>query len=183
MTSPATSASELIVIGKVTGVYGVKGWVKIHSYTEPMENLLAYDCCYIERHDSWQPLELVSAKRHGKGLIALIEGVESREQAQLYCQANIAIPLSEMPPTEAGEYYWHQLQGLDVYTTGPENQQLLLGKVDHLMETGANDVLVVQKSKGSIDQRERLLPWLPDQVIKQVDIEAGLIRVDWDPDF
>ena len=175
--------SELVVVGKITTVYGVKGWVKVHSYTQPMENLLAYRSCYLERNGSWEPLIFEAAKRHGKGLVALIEGVNDREQARLYCQCTIAIPVADLPETEEDEFYWHQLEGLEVYTTGPDNQQLLLGTVLYMMETGANDVMVVKGNKDSIDKDERLIPWLPDQVIKDVDIDAGLIRVDWPHDF
>ncbi len=178
-----SAISNPVIVGKITTTYGVRGWVKVHSYTEPMENLLGYQSCYLERNGAWQPLVFEAAKHHGKGLIALIEGVNDREQARLYCQCNIAVPAAALPATEEDEVYWHQLEGLDVYTSGPKNEELLLGKVHHMMETGANDVLVVRKSPGSVDKQERLIPWLPEQVIKQVDIDAGLIRVDWDPDF
>jgi 16S rRNA processing protein RimM len=178
-----SESSDLIVMGKVTSVYGIKGWVKVHSYTEPMENLLAYDDCYLEYDDTWQPVSFKDTKKHGKGLVALINGVETREQAQTYCQRNIAIPISNLPATEDGEYYWHQLEGLEVYTVEPEHQPLLLGKVLQMMATGANDVLVVKHCKGSIDKQERLLPWIPEQVIKDVDIQSGVIKVDWDPEF
>lgn len=175
--------SDLVVIGKVTSVYGVKGWVKIHSYTEPMENLLTYQHCYIEFNGSWQPLVLDDAKSHGKGLIALIKGVEDREQARLYSQCPIAIPAQELPETEEDEVYWHQLEGLQVMSTTADGAEVLLGKVRHMMATGANDVLAVNSSQGSIDNRERLIPWLPKQVIKEIDLDAGRILVDWDPEF
>ncbi|MFA7554521.1 MAG: ribosome maturation factor RimM [Spongiibacteraceae bacterium] len=176
-------ASDLIVIGKITAVFGIKGWVKIHSYTDPVENLLDYSSCFLESNKLWEPIEFEAAKFHGKGLVALIKGVSDRDQAQLYCQRNIAVLKSDMPPLAGDEYYLHQLEGLDVYAPDAEGQRLLLGKVHQMMETGANDVLVVHASAASIDDRERLIPWLPEQVIKLVDIEAGLIEVDWDPEF
>ncbi|ARN75392.1 ribosome maturation factor RimM [Oceanicoccus sagamiensis] len=178
-----TEASELVVIGKITSVYGIKGWVKIHSYTQPMENLMGYKSCYLDQGDQWEPIDFEAAKRHGKGLIALIDGVNDREQARGYCQRDIAIPVSEMPVLTQGDFYWHQLDGLKVFTTNEEGDEQLLGEVKQMMETGANDVLVVKKCQGSIDKRERLIPWIPDQVIKTVDIEAGLMRVDWDAEF
>ncbi|MEE8059803.1 MAG: ribosome maturation factor RimM [Pseudomonadales bacterium] len=176
-------SSDWVVIGKITTVYGVKGWVKIHSYTEPMENILGYQPLYLERNGQWEPLAFEAAKPHGKGLVALIVGVTDREQAQCYNQCNIAIPAAELPALEEEEVYWYQLEGLEVYTTGPDQKELLLGKVHQMMETGANAVLVVRKSPGSIDKRERLIPWLPQQVVKDVDIEGGLIRVAWDAEF
>ena len=178
-----TDLPELIVIGKITAVFGIKGWVKIHSYTDPIENLLAYESCYLERNGVWEPLQFEAAKFHGKGLIGLIEGVSDREQAQLYCQCQIAMPIADMPELTEEDFYWHQLEGLKVYTSGPQGEQLLLGTVHHMMETGANDVLVVRSCEGSIDKVERLLPWLPEQVVKKVDIAAGSIQVDWDPEF
>lgn len=176
-------SSRLLVVGKITTVYGVKGWVKLHSYTEPMENILGYESCLIQLNGSWKPLELDAVKHHGKGLVAKITGVEDREQARIYCQCDIAVDKEDMPPLDEEDFYWHQLVGLSVFTDTAEGELLLLGKVQQLMETGANDVLVVHKAQGSIDRRERLIPWLPDQVVKQVDLEKGLILVDWDPEF
>lgn len=175
--------SELIVVGKITTVYGVKGWVKIHSFTDPMENLLGYQRCFLERGGQWQLLAIADAKLHGKGLVVLLDGVNDREEARLYCQCNIAVERSAMPELEEDEFYWHQLVGLQVYTESVDGKELLLGKVHSMMETGANEVIVVHKCKGSIDKQERLIPWLSDQVIKLVDIDAGIIRVDWDPEF
>lgn len=178
-----TDASGLVVIGKITSVYGVKGWVKIHSYTEPMENFMGYQSCYLDQGDQWQPVEFEAVKRHGKGLVALIEGVNDREVARGYCQRDIAIPVTEMPVLGKDDFYWHQLKGLKVFTTNETGDEQLLGEVQEMMETGANDVLVIKKCHGSIDKRERLIPWVPEQVIKTVDIEAGLIRVEWDAEF
>jgi 16S rRNA processing protein RimM len=175
---------ELVVVGKVTTVYGIKGWVKVHSFTEPMDNIFGYENCYIERNGQWQSVVLEGGKRHGKGLISRIKGVPTREEARLYGQCNIAIPASDMTELEDGEFYWHQLEGLKVLTTaGEDGQEQLLGKVHHLMETGANDVLVVRKCQGSIDKRERLIPYVPEQFVQDIDLTAGEIRVNWDPEF
>jgi 16S rRNA processing protein RimM len=87
-----------------------------------------------------------------------------------------------MPQLSQGEFYWYQLEGLKVLSARG-SQQVLLGEVSHLLETGANDVLVVQPCAGSIDDRERMLPWVDDNVILGVDLAAGEIRVDWDPTF
>lgn len=175
--------AELVVIGKITAVYGVKGWVKIHSYTDPMENLLGYQSCYYQRGNQWQPLIFEDVKRHGKGLVGLIEGVADREQAKSHCQSDIAIVRSDLPALDAEDFYLHQLEGLKVYSADADGNELLLGKVHQMMETGANDVVVVQACDGSIDKRERLIPWLMEQVILQVDIKAGLLRVEWDAEF
>ncbi len=183
--SAATAAdlADLVIVGRITTVYGVKGWVKIHSYTEPMDNILGFEAWHLWRNGTWQPVNIAGAKRHQKGLIAALEGVTDREQARAYCQCDIAVPSSEMPALDNGEYYWHQLEGLAVYAPDEQGQPQRLGRVDHLMETGANDVLVVRPDRGSVDDRERLIPWLPDQVVRSVDLDGGRIDVDWDIAF
>ena len=179
----AADSSERVVIGKITSVYGVKGWVKIHSFTEPMENFLSYTDCLIQRGGQWQPISFDEGKRHGKGLIAHIKGVDDRDLAAQYCKSEIAVSAEALPDLAEDEFYWHQLEGLKVLTTNDSGEELLLGKVSHMLETGANDVLVVRKCAGSIDREERLIPYLPGQFIKDIDLEGGLIRVDWAPEF
>ncbi|MGK0441564.1 MAG: 16S rRNA processing protein RimM [Pseudohongiellaceae bacterium] len=183
MALDASELPELVVIGKITSVYGIKGWIKIHSYTEPMENVFSYTDCFIQRGGQWQPISFEGGKRHGKGLVAQISGVDDRDIAAQYCKCEIATSVKAFPALAEDEYYWHQLEGLKVFTADESGKELLLGKVDHVLETGANDVLVVSKCAGSIDKEERLIPYLPGQFIKDVDIENGLIRVDWDPEF
>lgn len=174
---------DLVVVGRLTAVYGVRGWVKLHSYTEPMDNILGFRQLWLQRDGHWQPLVLEQVKRHQKGLVAQIEGVDDREVARSYCQCDLAVAATEMPALQDGDYYWHQLEGLAVVTTGTDRPAEKLGSVSHLLETGANDVLVVQPAPDSIDDRERLIPWLPGQVVKNVDIAGGSITVDWDSDF
>ncbi len=169
---------EMLVAGKITGCYGVKGWVKIHSYTEPQENFLAYGHWRLKRRGVLEPIEFDQGRRHGKGLVAHIVGVDDRDQAESYRGLEVAVPAVELPELESGEFYWHQLQGLQVWC-GTGEERVLLGTVDFLIETGANDVLVVKASEGSIDDRERLIPYLPDDVVTRVDLEAGVIEVDW----
>lgn len=175
----STSTKENMVLGKITAVYGIKGWVKIYSFTDPMENIFNYSPWQLNIGGSLQTVEVEASKRHGKGLIAKLVGVDDRDVARNFCGHEIFGDSSQLPELEEGEYYWNQLKNLLVYT---ESDQLL-GKVSHLMETGANDVLVVKATKDSIDQQERLLPYLPDQVIKEIDLETGTMRVDWDPEF
>lgn len=179
----AIDPSQLVVIGKITTVYGVKGWVKVHSYTEPMENFFGYTDFLIEQNGNWSPIAFAESKRHGKGLVARIDGVDDRDVAATYTRCSIATPLSALPELEEDEFYWHQLEGLKVLTSGPDGESLLLGVVSHMLETGANDVMVVRKCPGSIDAQERLIPYLPDQFVDHIDLESGEIRVDWDPEF
>lgn len=169
----ATSA-QLVVVGKIVGLYGVRGWVRVMSYTQPRENILRYRHWHLRRGDGWRPVEVAAGQNHGKGLVVGLRECTDRDQARGLIGLEIAVPRSELPPPAEGEYYWADLVGLRVETI--EGQ--VLGTVDHLIETGANDVLVVHG-----DDRERLIPFVTDQVIRRVDLAAGLIQVDWDPDF
>ena len=168
-----------IVVGKIAGVFGIKGWVKLYSYTQPRANISQFSGWYRQAGDGRvEPLPLDEFKAQGKAMVAHIRGIDDREQALALRQQLVLVAADELPALPEGEYYWHQLEGLRVTVAGQ-----LLGRVDHLIETGANDVLVVAPCEGSIDQRERLLPYLPGQVVLAVDTNAGEIQVDWDPDF
>ncbi len=173
------------MIAKIGAPYGVKGWFKVHSYTEPVENFLVYQSCYLQgsgnRGGSWQTVAIEASRRHGKGLVAKLKGVDNPEQAREYGQCELAVARSSMPALEEGDYYWHQLEGLTVRLEADPKQ--VLGKVDHLLDTGANDVLVVKACRGSMDKHERLIPYLPGQVVTTVDLALAEIRVDWDPEF
>lgn len=173
------SQHDVTVVGKITSVYGVKGWVKIYSFTSPMENILAYAPWQLKMGGQWKPYKVAESKQHGKGLIARLEGVNDRELARQFCGVEIAIDKALLPELDAGEFYWSQLEQLAVYTLNGE----LLGRVSHLIETGSNDVLIVKGNAESIDRRERMIPYLPDQVIKEINLETGTMRVDWDPEF
>ncbi|NIB43005.1 ribosome maturation factor RimM [Pseudomaricurvus alkylphenolicus] len=178
----AQKRSNLVNVGRISTVFGVKGWVKIHSETEPMENIFSYNPWWLKTRHGVKAVEVDEHRPHGKGMVAHIKGIDDRDQAQELCRVTIAVERDQMPELEVGEYYWHQLQGLSVITEY-EGQESRLGTVTRLLETGANDVLVVQGDEQSVDQEERLIPYVPDQFVTSVDLDAGEIRVDWDPDF
>lgn len=173
------SATAETIMGKVTSVYGVKGWVKVFSYTQPKENLLKYKTWSLRKDGREQVVKVLTCKVHGNGLVAQIDGYNDRDQAKSLTESFITINVDELPPLEGDDYYWHQLEGLEVLTVSG----VLLGKVHHLMETGSNDVLVVRKCSGSLDSKERLIPYLLDQVVTSVDLDNQQIVVDWDPEF
>lgn len=165
--------SDLVEIGRISGVYGLHGWVKVYSYTEPRENILAYSHWHVHTRGQWRPMEVAEGRGHGKGVIARLAGCEDCDAASLLVGAEIAVTRKQLPPAGPGEYYWVDLEGLRVVTlSGIE-----LGTVDHLFETGSNDVMVV---KG---ERERLIPFIQGAVVVQVDLEHRIMRVDWDPEF
>jgi 16S rRNA processing protein RimM len=168
-----------VLLGHITAAYGVKGWVKVYSSTEPMDNIFNYKPWQVRLGGQWCTVELKHGKRHGKVLIAQLAGCQDRDQARHYCGADIAVDRLKLPLLEPGDYYWQQLIGLHVETAAG----VKLGQVNHLIATGANDVLVVQGQADSIDFKQRLIPWLPDRVIVSTDVTAGVIRVDWDPEF
>ncbi len=174
------------VVGKLTAVYGIKGWVKVYSYTEPAEKIFSFQPWFLVGNEGGKSMTVVidDHRPHGKGLIAHIKGVDDRDQAALYCQRQITVDMGELPALPEGEYYWQQLKGLKVMSVygGRDNAPLLLGRIGDLMETGANDVMVVVPCENSIDQRERLLPYV-DAYVLEVDLDAGTMLVDWDPEF
>lgn len=171
---------DLIILGRVSSVYGVKGWVKIYSYTEPMDRILDYGEWLLNMNGQWQPITVSKGRSHGKGMVAHFEGCDDREQARLYNGADIAVPRERIPELPEGDYYWYQLEGLQVINV----QGTILGKVDHMMSAGAsNDVLVVKGDADSLDRQERLIPYVPEIYVKEVDLEQGRILVDWDPEF
>ena len=167
------TAETPIVMGRIGGPYGVRGWVHVVSFTMPADNLLDYRPWYLARKRDWQLTDVVEARRHGKGLVAKLPGCDDRDAAALLKGMSIGIQRGQLPEPGEDEYYWHDLEGLRVQTT----QGMDLGTVDHLIETGANDVLVV---KG---ERERLIPFIRGQVVLSIDLVAGEIQVDWDPEF
>lgn len=180
------SAQKHIVIGRIGAVYGLKGWVKVFSYTSPMENLLQYKHCMIRHHQDskgeWKPAKIIAGKTHGKGLVIQLEGCEQREQAKALNLYDIAVASEQLPDLPEGDYYWHQLEGLQVITT-PEFGSQLLGQVDHLLTTGANDVLVVKPCSQSVDDKERLLPYVPGQYVTEIDLASQVLTIAWDPEF
>jgi 16S rRNA processing protein RimM len=179
------AAGKQIVIGRVAGVFGIKGWVKIRSYTSPMENFLNYPHGQL-RSDSGEVVRAVTLKEgrpHGNGLIAHFAGIDDRDRAAGLVGLDVVVDAAMLPPLEDGEYYWHQLEGLRVFIVTADGTELFIGVVDHLMETGSADVLVIVPSAGSIDDRERLIPFQLDAVVTKVDLAAGRMLVDWDPEF
>ena len=161
-----------ITLGKIVGVYGVKGWVKVYSETRPREQIFEYSPWTLEQDGSRSEINLLEGRVHGKGLIAQLEGIGDRNQAEKLTGAVISVPQKALPETDKDEYYWSQLTGLRVVNT----EGVDLGKVTGLFETGANDVMVVKGEK------ERLIPFTRFAVL-DVDLDSGKITVDWDADF
>lgn len=168
---PATE--KWVELGRVSGVFGVHGWVRVFSSTQPRDGILAYPDWHIGREGEWSVRRLEAGHVHGKGIVAKLAGSDDRDSARDLMGKGIAVPRSELPPTAPGEYYWTDLIGLQVFADDGHD----LGVVASLMETGANDVLVVN------GERERLIPFVMDDVVRCVDLRSGRLVVDWDPEF
>lgn len=164
-----------ITVGQIVGVFGVRGWIKVYSYTRPREAILSYSPWLIALPDNWRAFDVVEAHTQGKGIVARLGGHKDRDQASALVGAQIAIERSQLSPLKPGEYYWAQLEGLKVVNTRGRD----LGKIHHLFETGANDVMVVRREAANGITREQLIPFVP-QVIREVDLDAALMRVEWD---
>tara|TARA_R110000823_G_scaffold115436_2_gene238066 strand:+ start:2375 stop:2914 length:540 start_codon:yes stop_codon:yes gene_type:complete len=171
---------ELLAAGRITGCYGVRGWVRIHSYTAPPENFLALGQWCIRRNGSREPLAIDAGRMQGKSLVAHIAGVDDRATAESYRGLTVEVPRAVLPPLEEGDYYWRDLEGLQVWCREDEaSERVLLGVIDYLIDTGANDVLAVKPTAGSIDQHTRLIPYLPGDTVAAVDLAEGRIDINW----
>jgi len=168
-----TKEDTLISLGSISGVFGVKGWVKVHSFTDPREKIVEYGLWQVKHQGKWQEAKLSAGKRQGKTIVAKLVGLDDRDEAMLYQGDEIAIYPRQLDSLQPGEYYWHQLTGLSVITL----EGVKLGQVHHLLETGANDVLVVRGDK------ERLIPFTVGNAVVEVNLQTQTITVDWDPEF
>ncbi len=162
--------STVVVLGRVSGVHGIRGWVKLFSYTSPRDGILEYSDCRVLQDGGWSETRIVEGRRQGKSIVARFEGIDDRDAAAALIDREIGVLRGQMPEPDEGSYYWSDLEGLRV--DGVDGKTI--GHVDHLIETGANDVLVVAGSS------ETLIPFLPDSVVKMVDLDAGVIVVDWE---
>lgn len=170
-----------LVIGRISGVFGVRGWVKIMSFTEQPSNIFDYQPWLVESEGSLASIQVDEWKSHGDGLVARFNGIDDRDVARSWCLKDISVKTALLPDLNESDFYWHQLEGLVVYNHYGNNEQRL-GVVTTMLETGANDVIVVTGDAESIDRQERLIPYSEQYVIK---IDLGLQRIDvtWDPDF
>lgn len=174
--------SKLIDVGRIAAVHGVKGWLKVQSFTQPADNLFHYHPWWLKTPHGVKPVEIDGSRPQGKGFVVHIKDLDDRDLAAQYTGLVIAVDRQLLPELDSGEYYWYQLEGLRVVSR-QDGRAIDLGRVSKLLETGANDVLVVTPDAESVDDRERLVPYVPGQFVQQVDLAAGRIDVDWDPEF
>ncbi len=173
-------------MGRVTAPFGVKGWVRIHALTAQPRNLCDYPVWWLGREGEWREMPVVAARLHSNTLVAQLAGIEDREAAAALKGQEIGVPRSQLPAAARNEFYWADLVGLKVVNM----EQHELGRVARIVQTGANDVLVVADDsdgkRGDGNKREEareiLIPFIAD-AIKEVDVAAGVIAVDWGRDY
>ena len=162
---------KLVPLGFVSGVHGVKGWIKVHSWTSPREAILTYQPWRLGKEQN--PVEIKGGRQQGKSIVALLPDIEDCEQARALVGLEIGILRDQLPEPEGETFYWSDLEGLRVEST----EGVDFGHIVKMMETGAHDVMVV---KGD---RERLIPFVPGQFVISVDLDAGRLVVDWEADY
>jgi 16S rRNA processing protein RimM len=165
-----TTEPARVIVGRINGLFGIHGWVKIFSYTQPRENILTYYPWYV----AGTAREREADRTHGKGIVAKFKGFDDRDAVTALLNAEISIDRSQLPVLKPDEYYWADLLGLEVRN----RQDIALGRVKNFLETGVHDVLVVYNG-----EQERLIPFVPGHFIDRVDLSGGLIYVDWPIEF
>lgn len=162
-----------ILLGRVLGAFGVRGEMKLHSFTDPVSTAMKYQPWLLLHRGAEREVQGVRGRETAKGMVITMPGVDDRDAADAMAGAEIWVPRSRLPKPQPGEYYWVDLEGLRVVN----REGIELGTVSYLFETGANDVMVVN------GEREHLIPYIPEQFIVEVDFDAGRMTVDWDADF
>lgn len=163
---------DLICVGHILGAQGIKGWVRVYSNTSPRENILNYGPWLLERGERLEPVR-VQGRLQGKNVLARLDGVDDRTRAESLVGCKLYIERQQLPRPESGDYYWSEIIGLKVETLTAEP----LGLVAEMLETGADDVMVVT------GERERLIPFAVDSIVREVDLEGRRLVVDWSPDY
>jgi 16S rRNA processing protein RimM len=162
-----------MLVGGISGAFGVKGWLKVSSYTDPPENIFKYSPWQLCTANDGRPsraVQLVQGKLHGKGLVVQLEGIDDRDGAESLKGLEIRVERQRVPEPDSGHYYWADLEGLQVRNSAG----VVLGQVDHLLDTGSNDVMVV------CGEARHLIPFIVGDTVLSVDLDAGFIQIDWE---
>lgn len=168
-------ADRRVLVGRIVGLYGVQGWLKIESWTEPRMRIFDYQPWLLRAASGAESqIKGVKGRSQGKGMVAYLPELDDREQAAALIGHDIYVARAQLPAPAKDEYYWVDLEGLEVVTT----EGVTLGRVAHLFATGANDVVVVRDG-----ERERLIPFVQGMYVRSVDLSGGYMVVDWDPEF
>ena len=168
----SAAGERRVVVGRIGGAHGVRGWVRAQSYTDPPEALFSYRPLQLRSAGLWQDCELEQAQLTQRGVLLKLAGVDTRDQAGRLNGTDLAVPRSVLPPVAAGQYYLSDLEGLEVRT--PQGE--VLGSLDHFLETPAHPVMVIR------GQREHLVPLVAERLL-EVDLVSGTMTVDWQAEW
>ena len=174
-------ATDYILLGEISGVSGLKGWVKVFSHTAPRLQITEYKQWFLQKKgsDQWRSVKLKGGKSQGKNIIVSIAGVQYRDQAEALIGSTIAVSSDQLETLSEGEYYWKDLIGLNVENT----DGVTLGKIDWLFNTGSNDVITIKGKNAEGENVEHLVPYIIDDYVVSVSLEDSLMVVNWDSDF
>ncbi len=161
-----------LLVGKINGFFGVQGWVKIFSYTEPRKNILEYQPLYFIDNGAYKTIEMTTGREQSKTIVAHVKGIDNRDQAAQLIGKSLYIDKDQLPELDDNEHYWHELVGFRVIN----KNGIDLGVVDYLVDTSSNDVLVTKGDKAH---------WIPyiEPYLVTVDKQNRVISVDWDENF
>lgn len=176
MATNTNLPDNLRVVGKIGAPFGVRGWLKLHSFTDPISNILDYKPWYIDIANNWSETGVLAGRLHGKGLVVQLQGVTDRDKALEYRGLQIAIPSTVFPELDADEVYWSELMGMDVLN----GQGVDIGRIEDVFETGANDVIVVRSPR---QHEPVLIPYVLDHYILSIDKVKRIVTVDWQDDY
>jgi 16S rRNA processing protein RimM len=169
-------SEEFIPVGKISGIFGVKGWMKVFSFTEPRQNILGYSPLYISRKGEWVEAKISGGRAQGKGIVIGLVDITDPDQVLPLIGSELAITKKQLKPTAKDEFYWSELIGLEVINLRNE----VLGQVKEILATGAHDVLLVQDKEHDV---ERLIPFVMGEIVEQVSLDDNVIRVNWELDY
>ncbi len=175
------TTSSYVIVAKVIGVHGIKGHVKILSFTEPPENIIDFKRFFILSGQNWQHLDISDFQIKGQNIVAILNNIRDRDEARIFNGRSIAVLREDLPKidNEQEGYYWVDLEGLAVYN----RDNKLLGHVDSVFNTGANDILAVDPDSRVDDEKQILIPYILNKYILSVDLENKKITVDWEEDW
>jgi 16S rRNA processing protein RimM len=169
----SAKTQKWVTLGRVSGVFGVKGWLKVRSYTEPHSNVLTFRAWTLRLEGADRAVDVEDGQDHAGAIVAKLRGVDDRDSARSVVGADIVVERERLPPLETDEFYWADLEGCEVRTTAG----LALGCVESMLATGAHDMLVLP------GKPERLIPFVAGRIVKHVDLAERVIVVDWSPDY
>jgi 16S rRNA processing protein RimM len=170
------TSEEFIPVGEIAGVFGIKGWMKVFSHTDPRKNILSYSPLYLSLKGEWVEAKISKGRVQGKGIVIALENVTDPEQVLPLIGTVLAIKKEQLRPNGSDEFYWSELTGLTVINL----DDVVLGQVDSLMETGGHDVLVVKDKE---QKTQRLIPFVLEDIVQKVDLDGGFIQVNWESDY